>query len=133
MGAATTQAAGKTNKLRSPWTKNKSSRAQPPEYKTSVPKLVFDSYIGFFQRYISPVDGVRCQLYPTCSQYGRRTVRKHGAILGFVMIAGRLMRCNGGVPQHYPLMKKYKRFFFYDPLDANDFWWLQDELRTNKR
>ncbi len=133
MGAVTAQAAGKNNKLRRPWPKTKSSRAQAPQYKTSVPKLVFDSYIGFFQKYISPVDGVRCQLYPTCSHYGRLTIRKHGTILGFVMTAERLMRCNGGVPQHYPLIRKYKRIFFYDPIKANDFWWFQDEVRTNKR
>ncbi|MBI5787249.1 MAG: membrane protein insertion efficiency factor YidD [Candidatus Schekmanbacteria bacterium] len=93
------------------------------KYETSVPKIVFDSYVVFFQRVISPVDGPRCQLYPTCSQYGRQAIQKHGAFLGFILSAERLMRDNGGVPQYHSLVRRGNRLYYYDPLTDNDFWW----------
>lgn len=115
-----TYAGNRNNKLRAPLARKKKSNIV--KYKTSVPTLVFESYVIFFQKFISPVDGPRCQMYPTCSGYGRQAIRKHGAFLGFIMSADRLMRDNGGVPSHYRLIRKFNRYYFYDPLEHNDFW-----------
>ena len=51
----------------------------------SFPALVFDAYLRFFQRVISPVDGARSNMYPTGSDYSRRAFKKHGALLGLVL------------------------------------------------
>ncbi len=112
---------------------NKNKKVHVLNHPTSVPKIVFGGYIRFFQKFISPVDGPRCQMYPTCSQYGREAVKKHGALLGFIMSADRLMRDNGGVPQHYPLIIKFNRFFYFDPVSANDLWLLEYETKPKNR
>jgi putative membrane protein insertion efficiency factor len=76
--------------------------------------------VRFFQEWISPVDGSRCGFSPTCSQYGYRALRDHGALFGLVLTADRLMRCNiwteaGRDYQRLPSGK------LYDPVVSNLF------------
>lgn len=49
--------------------------------------------IRFFQQYISPTDGARCQFSPTCSSFGHQAITIHGPWLGLFMTTDRLMRC----------------------------------------
>ena len=59
--------------------------------------------IRFFQEYISPTDGARCQFSPTCSAYGHQAIHRHGPWLGVLMTADRLLRCGYGTdPDLYP-------------------------------
>jgi len=83
---------------------------------------VVQGLIGFFQNYISPVDGDRCPSYPTCSQYAIEAVRKHGALVGMVMGFGRLIHESDEI---YRAPKIWKDGFYrsYDPVENNDFWW----------
>lgn len=57
--------------------------------------------IRFYQRFISPALPRSCKYHPTCSAYAVEALRKHGPILGIVLAAWRLLRCNpwssGGV------------------------------------
>lgn len=57
--------------------------------------------IGFYQRKISPLFPPRCRYYPTCSQYTFEAIDRYGFLLGGVMGALRILRCNplfpGGV------------------------------------
>jgi len=50
--------------------------------------------IRLFQKYISPIDGARCNFSPTCSAYGHQAIHRHGPWLGVLMTADRLMRCS---------------------------------------
>ena len=50
--------------------------------------------VRFFQTWISPVDGPRCNFSPTCSQFGYQAVERHGPVLGVMLTADRLLRCN---------------------------------------
>lgn len=77
-----------------------------------------------FQEFISPVDGERCTMYPTCSAYGIRAIRKHGALMGFVLTADRIMR-EFDEHRYAPLVRKHGVLRFYDPVESNDFWWHQ--------
>jgi uncharacterized protein len=58
-----------------------------------------------YQRFISPMFGPTCRYYPTCSAYALGAVRTHGPLKGFLLAAGRLVRCNpwspGGI-DHVP-------------------------------
>ncbi len=54
--------------------------------------------IRFFQVVISPQDGPNCRHIPTCSNYGKQAVIKHGAFLGALMAGERLLRCNPYYP-----------------------------------
>lgn len=50
--------------------------------------------IRFYQKYISPYKGCCCPYIPSCSAYGLEAVEKHGAIIGGVLAAWRILRCN---------------------------------------
>ncbi len=64
-----------------------------PTQSTTLAALLLGS-VRFFQKQISPIDGPRCSFSPTCSQFGYEAVHDHGPVLGVVMTADRLMRCN---------------------------------------
>lgn len=51
--------------------------------------------IGEYQRFVSPhLRGrVFCRFTPTCSVYGKESVRKHGLLIGGAKAAWRVMRC----------------------------------------
>jgi putative membrane protein insertion efficiency factor len=57
--------------------------------------------IGLYQKTVSPLLGQRCRFYPSCSQYAKAAVLKHGSLRGVYLAAHRIVRCNpwnpGGV------------------------------------
>ncbi|MBI4230103.1 MAG: membrane protein insertion efficiency factor YidD [Planctomycetes bacterium] len=71
-----------------------------------------------FQRHFSPYDGSRCPFCPTCSEYGRLAVERHGFLRGSVLAAGRLQRCNPGAAGAYPRLI----------VGGNDFYPLHDPV-----
>lgn len=78
--------------------------------------------IKLYQDYISSVDGNRCPMHPTCSQYCIEAFKKHGALLGWIMCSDRLMRCGRDEKKlSDPVwIDGVKRS--YDPVSNNDFW-----------
>jgi hypothetical protein len=54
-----------------------------------------------YQRCISPVMAPSCRFYPTCSEYARQSLVKHGVLRGLVKICGRLSRCHPFHPGGY--------------------------------
>jgi putative component of membrane protein insertase Oxa1/YidC/SpoIIIJ protein YidD len=89
----------------------------------SSPNTIAMGLIRFFQKHISKVDGDRCQMYPSCSQYGYESFERHGFFLGFIMTADRLMRDNFEAFKYYPIYHNNGILRYYDPISANDFWW----------
>lgn len=87
----------------------------------SILNLVFIKGIKFFQNVISPVDGDRCPMSPTCSEYGIQALKKHGPFLGFVMIADRLIHERDEM-KYTPRAIVNGMWRYYDPVDNNDFW-----------
>lgn len=83
--------------------------------------IFFDYSVRFFQTFISPVDGDRCSMYPTCSAYSREAIKKYGPIKGFIMTADRLMH-EMDETRFAPLIKKGDSLRYYDPPENNDFW-----------
>lgn len=57
-------------------------------------RLLLVGFIRGYQRFISPLFGPSCRLYPCCSQYGLEAVQRHGAAKGTLLTAARLVRCN---------------------------------------
>ncbi len=74
-----------------------------------------------FQKYISPVDGPRCPMYPTCSAYSLQALHKHGPLLGVFLTVDRLYREADPHERQQPIAK-WGYIRFYDPLKENDFW-----------
>ena len=50
--------------------------------------------IRFYQIAISPLLGPSCRFTPTCSEYARQALVKHGPIKGLYLAIWRILRCN---------------------------------------
>ena len=79
--------------------------------------------IQLYQKYLSKVDGNRCQMEPSCSTFCINALKKHGFLLGWVMCSDRLVRCGRDEEKiSIPIwINDEKRI--YDPVSNNDFWW----------
>jgi len=57
--------------------------------------------LDLYKRRISPLLPRSCRFTPTCSEYARLALLKHGLLRGLALSAGRLLRCQplhpGGV------------------------------------
>jgi hypothetical protein len=88
----------------------------------SIAAAILKDGVMAFSKYISPVDGDRCFMYPTCAAYSREAIEKHGFFFGILMTADRLIH-EGNEMDMAPLIKVYDRLRFLDPVSNNDFWW----------
>lgn len=50
--------------------------------------------IIFYQKFISPFTPPSCRFTPTCSEYAKQALRKHGPIKGLILAIRRLLRCH---------------------------------------
>jgi len=50
--------------------------------------------IRLYQKFISPVLPPSCRFYPSCSEYARQALAKHGALKGIWLATKRLARCH---------------------------------------
>ncbi len=63
-----------------------------------------------YQLLLSPLLGNHCRFYPSCSQYAREAIERHGALRGGWLAIRRVLRCHpwhpGGVdPVPEPVQK----------------------------
>lgn len=72
--------------------------------ETNPVKIVAASAIRGYQLFISPAQGPVCNFSPTCSHYAQAAIKKYGIIIGGLMAADRLMRCN---PSAYKYFNRY--------------------------
>lgn len=78
--------------------------------------------LGFYRNVVSTVDGDRCSMAPTCSLYSRQAVETHGALLGTLLTADRLLH----EADEIPLVRAIEiggETYYSDPLEANTYWW----------
>jgi hypothetical protein len=66
-------------------------------------------------------------MYPSCSQYSRQAVARHGLFIGAMMAADRLMRCGRDETRLAPKVLINGRVKYYDPVGGNDFWWAKKQ------
>jgi len=91
----------------------------------------FGLFISFFKKYISAIDGDRCPMYPTCSQYSLLCLKKHGVMIGWIMTCDRLLH-EGDEIYDAPIIQVYDNLRYYDPVENNDFWWYHS-LSNNQK
>lgn len=84
--------------------------------------------VRFYKYYISPIDGSRCPMYPSCSQYSIECFEKHGFITGWLMTCDRLFHEADEMKQT-PIVLINNRYKFYDPVENNDFWWHEKRMK----
>jgi len=85
--------------------------------ETSSVRAALLGMIGFYQHVVSPVGGVdRCGFRPSCSRYGDQAIREQGPVVGVMMTADRLTRCNIFERPGYRRLPNGK---LYDPVSDN--------------
>ncbi len=66
-----------------------------------IARALVAGVIAVYQTLVSPLLGPRCRFYPSCSQYAKGAVLKHGILRGISLAVRRIVRCNpwnpGGV------------------------------------
>ena len=78
--------------------------------------------IDLYQTHLSPILGGKCPMYPSCSQYSKDAINKHGLLLGWFMTCDRLMRCGRDEVTQSRHVKIDHYDLCYDPVSKNDFW-----------
>ena len=87
--------------------------------ETSCVKLAFLGAIRLYQKRVSSIGGPdRCGFRPSCSVYGYTVIEEEGPVIGLLMTADRLTRCNifKGPGPDYTLLPNGK---LYDPPSKN--------------
>lgn len=57
--------------------------------------------IRFYQLYLSPLKGPTCRFTPTCSEYARQAIMRHGPVRGLGLAIWRVLRCHPFTPGGY--------------------------------
>jgi len=64
-------------------------------------KSVLLALIRAYQYLFRPLLGSNCRFYPSCSDYAREAVEKHGAVRGSWLAVRRIARCHPYHPGGY--------------------------------
>ena len=80
--------------------------------------------IVLYQKLVSPLihimPGSGCRFYPTCSEYAKQAIARHGAVKGFIMGFCRILRCNpfsAGGFDYVPKKFEWKKLFAQNKVD----------------
>jgi len=64
-------------------------------------RAVLIALIRCYQWFVSPLLGNHCRFYPSCSEYAREAIERHGVLRGVWLAIRRVARCHpwhpGGV------------------------------------
>lgn len=98
---------------------------------TSTLKQGIGMLLNVWNDVFSAVDVPKCPHYPTCSQFGRESVRNYGPFWGWVMTGNRLAREYPGLFEsgHYKLVYKGQLRAWDPPEEA----WLWGEHLNSTR
>ncbi len=111
--------------MRGPWP----AREAVPPAQDSLARQYCRGWLFFYQRCLTSVTASRCPMIPSCSNYSLEAIRKHGAIMGILLTADRLLH-EWEEQRHVPLVRRQGRVGRWDPVEANDFWWAPRDKKT---
>jgi len=57
-------------------------------------KTIFLALIRAYQYALRPMLGSNCRFYPSCSDYAREAIERHGALRGLWLAVRRVARCH---------------------------------------
>ncbi len=98
------------------------STCRPDHDEVSMAGKPAQWFVEFYRQQISPAIGRRCNLEPSCSEYFRRAVQKHGPHTAVPMIADRFVREPGLNARHHNPVVVDGMVRYRDPLDEHDYW-----------
>ena len=64
-------------------------------------KTLLLALIRVYQYTMRPLLGANCRFYPSCSDYAREALEKHGAFKGVFLAVRRILRCHPYHPGGY--------------------------------
>jgi uncharacterized protein len=70
-----------------------------------VMRAILISFLKFYKAVISPWLPPSCRFVPTCSEYAREAIERHGALRGSGMAFWRILRCHPFCPGGYDPVK----------------------------
>jgi len=85
---------------------------------TATDSLKTNVVINIYKHYISPIDGDRCPMYPSCSQYAKEAFHRYGFFKGLILTFDRLLRCGSDL-RHYREIRVNHTPCYLDPVDDN--------------
>jgi hypothetical protein len=103
-------------------------QSRPPSFRAAPPaeRPIGTGFLlgllSFYRNTISAVDGDRCSMAPTCSLYSQQALETHGALLGVLLTADRLLHEADEIPV-VPTVEIRGETYYADPLEANTYWW----------
>jgi putative membrane protein insertion efficiency factor len=65
---------------------------------STIPKFLGMSLIRGYQLIARPLLPNSCRFYPSCSEYTRQAINKHGLIIGTLLGMRRISKCHPGHP-----------------------------------
>jgi len=126
--ALTASFVAQADDMRGPESFGKGKIFKEPTLETSAPKIASLGLLNFWHRILTRADGPRSPMYPTASGYLGEAVKKHGMVIGIMMTTDRLMH-EWDEQRRVPRIIKYGIPRAYDPVENNDFWWVQPSKR----
>ena len=70
-------------------------------------KFILIKLIILYQVVLSPFLGPSCRYAPSCSEYAKIAIRRHGVLMGLMLAVKRFVRCNPlGECGHDPVPEK---------------------------
>jgi putative membrane protein insertion efficiency factor len=69
--------------------------------KNSSMRHIAAFLITLYQRLLSPLFPPSCRFVPTCSQYAKEAILRHGLVRGSYLAARRILRCHPLNPGGY--------------------------------
>lgn len=93
---------------------------QANSQNTTIPNDSYIDYINIYQKYISPIKGSHCPMYPSCSNYGLQAFKTYNPLKAFTLTSDRLMRC-GHEYEFYDITLQDNGFRFIDFPDSSLF------------
>ncbi len=93
-------------------------QVQPAQDPFSVLMRVYEGPLD----HLSAVRRGQCPMHPSCLQYSKQAVSKHGPLMGWFMTTDRLMRCGRDEMKRSRRVRINGQWLYYDPVEENDSW-----------
>lgn len=64
-------------------------------------RVILLALLSFYQKFLSPLKGPSCRFWPSCSEYAKEALKRHGLVCGLYLSIRRLLRCHPWHPGGY--------------------------------
>lgn len=99
------------------------SREAPPVPTPGYPELLAHWALWIYQKPASLFLHSNCPMHPSCSNYAKEAVREHGAFLGSLLAADRLIHEGTEGPRSRKIWIRGRGWKADDPPKKHTVWW----------